>query len=202
MHFPRRWSEWLALAVALATGAIAFASYFFPKPWLSNLAQGVLKTTVLVSGGALLVASFNLIRRHWPKARQRDGGSLLLLAGFGVMFVTGLLPGGFLAGVGSWLYHWILAPGLAALFALLPIFLAVALFRHLSLRDVGGVLLFVGLVTVLLGQVPALTARIPFLAAARHDLFIAPVAAAFRGMLLGIALGSILALLRLTMLQK
>ncbi|HFQ95238.1 MAG TPA: hypothetical protein ENK30_01575 [Anaerolineae bacterium] len=202
MSFPRRWPQWLTLAVALTAGLLAFANYFFPQSFLNGPTQALLKTTVLVSGGALLLAAFHLAWRHWPKARQKDPGSLLLLAGFAGTFVAGLLPGGFLAGAGNWLYHWMLAPGMAAVFALLPIFLAVALIRHLSLRDVGGALLFLGLMAVLLGQIPGLTANVPFLAGMRHDILIAPAAAAFRGVLLGIAIGSILALLRYTLLRK
>ncbi len=202
MSPTRRWPQWLALAVAISAGLLAFANYFFPQSFLNAPAQALLKTTVLVSGGALLLAAFNLVWRHWSQARAKDPGSLLLLSGFAVMLGAGLLPGGFQTGPGNWLYRWALAPGMAALFALLPIFLAVALLRHLNLRDAGGFLLFLGLVFVLLGQIPGLTAYVPFLAGARHDILIAPAAAAFRGALLGIALGSILALLRYTLLRK
>ncbi|HID35157.1 MAG TPA: hypothetical protein EYP25_11445 [Anaerolineae bacterium] len=196
MSPTERWPRWLALVVAFAAGALTFANYFFPQSFLNAPAQALLKTAVLVSCGALLLAAFNLARRHWPQARQKDAGSLLLLGGFAVMFAAGWFPGGFQRGVGGWLYHWMLAPGMAAVFALLPIFLAYALLRHLSLRDAGGALLFLGLVAVLLGQTPGLISRIPFLAGMRHDILIAPAAAAFRGALMGVALAAILALFR------
>jgi len=202
MSPTRRWPQWLALVVALAAGTLTFANYFFPQSFLKTPTQALLKLSMLVSGGALLLAALNLGWRHWPKAREKDPGSLLLLGGFGMMFIAGMLPGGYLTGMGRWLYHWALAPGMAAVFALLPIFLAVALLRHLSLRDFGGILLFLSMVTVLLGQMPGLTTHIPFLAGARHDILIAPAAAAFRGILLGIAVGSILALLRSTLLRR
>ncbi len=195
MTFPfHRLPEWLAIILAFLSGLLAFSNYFFDLPWLVTPTQFLLKTVVLVSAAALTLAAFNLARRHVQRARQKDVGSLLLLAGFIVAFIAGLLPGGFQTGLGGWLYQWLLAPGMAAIFALLPIFLAYALFRRLSVRDLGGFLLFVGMVIVLVGQIPSLASNFPVVAAFRHDLLIAPVAAAFRGVLLGLAVGALLAI--------
>jgi hypothetical protein len=189
-----RLPEFLAIILAFVAGLLAFGNYFFDLPFLVAPTQFLLKTVVLVSGAALLMAAFNLAGRHARRAAQKDVGSALLIGGFIAAFVAGLLPGGFSSGLGGWLYQWLLAPGLAALFALLPIFLAYALFRHLSVRDLGGFLLFVGMIIVLLGQMPALASRFPILAAFRHDLLIGPAAAAFRGVILGLATGVILAI--------
>jgi len=189
-----RLPELLAIILAFLAGLLAFSNYFFDLPFLVTPTQFLLKTTVLVSGAALALAAFNLVGRHVRRVRRKDVGSLLVIAGFILAFVAGLLPGGFQTGLGGWLYQWLLAPGVAALFALLPIFLAYALFRHLSVRDLGGFLLFVGMVVVLVGQIPSLASNFPVLAALRHDLLIAPVAAAFRGVLLGLAVGVLVAI--------
>lgn len=189
-----RLPELLAIILAFLSGLLAFSSYFFDLPFLATPTQFLLKTTVLLSGAALVLAAFNLVGRHVQQVRQKDVGSLLLIAGFVVAFIAGLMPGGFRTGLGGWLYQWLLAPGVAALFALLPIFLAYALFRHLSVRDLGGFLLFAGMIVVLIGQIPSLASNFPVLAAFRHDLLIAPVAAAFRGVLLGLAVGVLLAI--------
>jgi hypothetical protein len=190
----RRLPEFLAILLAFLSGLLAFSNYFFKASFLVAPTQFLLKTVVLVSGAALVMAAFNLAWRHAGRAREKKVGSLLLIGGFVVTFVAGLLPGGFQAGLGGWLYQWLLAPGMAALFALLPIFLAYALFRHLSMRDLGGFLLFVGMVIVLIGQIPSLTSTFPILAALRHDLRTGPAAAAFRGVILGLAIGAILAI--------
>jgi hypothetical protein len=152
-----------------------------------------LKVVVLLTGAAILLAAFNLLRRHVQRVRRRDAGSLLLVGAFVVTFIAGLLPGEFKTGIGAWLYRWVLAPGLAAMFALLPIFLAYALYRHLSVRTVGGFLLFLGLIIVLLGQMPLLASFFPPATDIRHGVLIFPVAAAFRGVILGIATGVIMA---------
>ncbi len=190
----RRLPEFLAILLAFIAGAMAFGNYFFPDSFLTAPTQFLLKTVILVSGVALLLAAFNLAGRHVKRAKDGDVGSILLAVGFIVAFIAGVLPGGFQSGLGGWLYHWMLAPGMAAILALLPIFLAYALFRHLDVRDLGGFLLFLGLVIVLVGQIPSLVAAFPILAAFRHDLLIGPAAAAFRGVILGLATGVILAI--------
>jgi hypothetical protein len=191
-----RLPAWIGLGLALAAGLVLFVNYFFPLALLNAPAQFLLKTGMLTSAGALLLILVQLVRRHGPQARQRQPGSILLLTGFGIMFGAGLLSGRFDTGVEGWLYQWALAPGMAAIFALLPIFLIFALTRRLRIRDLGGFLFFLGMVFVLLGQMPGLSRVTPFFAATRHDIFIAPAAAAFRGVLLGLALGGILAILR------
>ena len=52
-----------------------------------------------------------------------------------------------------------------------------------------------GLILVLLGQIPWLAIRAPLLAELRQQLLAVPVAAAFRGVLLGLGLGAVLAVL-------
>ncbi len=190
-----RLPELLALILAFVSGILAFSNYFFQLPLLVAPTQFLLKTTVLVSGAALMIAAINLLWRHMKRTASGDVGSILLVTGFIVAFVAGLLPDGFHGGVGGWLYQWVLAPGMAAVFALLPIFLAYALYRHLSVREIGGFLLFLGMIIVLLGQMPSLIAYFPFLAAFRHDLLIGPTAAAFRGVIFGVATGVVLAIL-------
>ena len=138
---PKRLPEFLAVILAFIAGVMAFGNYFFQASFLREPTQFLLKVVILVSGAALLMAAFNLVTRHAIRAKNRDVGSALLLVGFAGAFVAGLMPGGFLTGPGGWLYQWLLAPGMAAIFALLPIFLAYALLRHLSVRDLGGFLL-------------------------------------------------------------
>ena len=185
----------IAVALAFFSGLFVFASYFWGLSFLASTSQFLLKTVVFVSGVALLLAALNLARRHVRRLQNRDWGSWLLVGGFGVAFAAGMTPGGFQTGAGRWLYHWLLAPGMAAVFALLPIFLAYALFRHLTLRDFGGFLLFVGMVVVLLGQMPSLAAQFPLLAELRRDILIGPGAAVFRGVILGLSIGVVSAIL-------
>ncbi len=181
----------LALALGVIAGAIVFLNYFAPVPPLSSLAQPVLQAVVLLTAAALLFGSLNLLARHLRRLRH-GRASVAVVVGFLLAFAGGLLPQGYDAGWGRWVLDWLLIPGLAALFALLPIFLAFALYQRLRLRDLGMLVFAVGLLLVLFGQTPALA---PYLAGIRHNLLVGPAAAAWRGVLIGLALGVILAAL-------
>jgi hypothetical protein len=188
---------WRVLAILIGSvgGVVVFLQYYFPNSTtLNSLAQPFLQWVVLLTAASLVLAIGNLLTRH---IRQLPGQYLsgFLIVGFLVMFVAGLLPKGYTDGLGQWLYHWLLAPGMAALFALLPIFLVYALIQRLHIRDIGALLFAIALLLVVLGQTPLLVDKLPVLAAIRHDILIAPVAAVFRGILIGLALGVILTIL-------
>lgn len=179
--------------VAGAAGVVAFLNYFLPGTAITLLAQPLLQAVVLLTALALLLASTRLVVRHLLQIR-RSPASIALVGGFALALVAGLLPEGFEGGVGAWLYQWLLGPGLAAVFALLPIFLIYALWR-LRLGDVGLVLFALSLLLVLLAQTPWLAAHFPALAMVRHNLLVGLGAAVFRGVLIGLAVGLILAAL-------
>lgn len=180
--------------VAGAAGVVAFLNYFLPGTAITLLAQPLLQAVVLLTALALLLASARLVVRHLLQIR-RSPASTALVGGFVLALVAGLLPEGFEGGVGAWLYQWLLGPGLAAVFALLPIFLIYALWRQLRLDDVGLVLFALSLLVVLLAQTPWLAAHFPALAMLRHNLLVGLGAAVFRGVLIGLAVGLILAAL-------
>ena len=191
----KRLPELLSVLLALFAGVVVFINYLFHPSLLAAVTQFFLKVTVLTAGAALLMAAFNLLQRHVRRIPQKNVGSLLLTVAFIITFVAGLLPGEFRMGLGAWVYHWLLAPGLAALFALLPIFLAYALYRYLSVRTLGGFLLFLGLIVVLLGQIPSLIPFVPQMTEIRYAFITIPAAIAFRGVILGLSAGVILAVL-------
>ncbi len=184
----------LAGIVAGVAGVVVFLNYFLPGTAITQVAQPVLQAVVLLTAVGLLLASARLAVRHLLQIR-RSPASIALVAGFVLALAAGLLPDGFEGGAGAWIYQWLLGPGLAAVFALLPIFLVYALWRHLRLRDAGMVLFALSLVAVLLAQTPWLAAQIPPLAVVRHNLLVGLGAAVFRGVLIGLALGIILAAL-------
>ncbi len=182
----------LALLVGAFAGLIVFVYYFWPSPTIGRVAAAALDTALLLVAAAMLYAAFFLAWRHARRARY-ERLSVLTLVGFALAFGGGLL-GGFQQGMGGWMFRWVISPGLAAVFALLPIFLAYALYRHLDTRDVGMAIFAVSFLVVMLGQAPALSERIPLLAAMRHHVLVGPTAAVFRGMLIGLALGLVIAI--------
>lgn len=178
----------IAFWLGILTAVILFLQYFVPVPWLNHLAQPLLVWIIALTAAAFVLAAVHLWGKHISKMTESASSALLVL-GFAGALIAGLLPQGYEAGLGQWLYRWLIAPGLAALFALLPIFLAYALYKHLQLRSIGSVLLALTLVLVLLGQIPLIAERLPLLAALRHDILIAPAAVAFRALIILLAVG-------------
>ncbi|NOX62227.1 MAG: hypothetical protein GXP42_09835 [Chloroflexi bacterium] len=183
----------LALLVGAFAGLVVFIYYFLPSPTMSQAAGIVLDAVLLLVAAAMFLAAFHLVWRHAGRVAQTRL-SALVLAGFALAFAGGLLDG-YQQGLGGWIFRWVISPGLAAVFALLPIFLAYALIRHLNTRELGMALFALSFLVVLLGQTPMLAERFPLLAAMRHNVLIGPATAAFRGLLLGLALGLVLALI-------
>ena len=195
MTFRNALAQRLALILAIFAGGLVFLDYFTVIPALRTPTQIILKTVMLTSAAALALAAFNLLLRHARQIRTRNPESVLLTAGFIIMFGAGFLPSAYRAGLGHWLYEWLLAPGMAATFALLPIFLAYALFRRLDIRSLGGILLFLAFVVVLLGQIPWFSHALPWLATIRRLTLVDGASVAFRGVLMGIAMGVLITLL-------
>ena len=181
-----------AIVIALSGAILVFIQYFFPTWPLATWAQPLLQWVILLTAAAILFATAHLFVRYVRQVPEKPV-SVLVLVAFTVTFGAGLLPE--LVEVNTWLYRWLLAPGLAALFALLPIFLIYAIYTRLHLRDLGALLFAGSLLLVLIGQTPLLAAEVPFLAAIRHDILIGPTAAVFRGVLIGLALSIILSVM-------
>ncbi|MCO6449695.1 MAG: hypothetical protein J5I90_02790 [Caldilineales bacterium] len=183
----------ISLVIGAIAGGIVFLYYFLPSPVLSGLAQPLLDLVVILAAAGLLFAGLHLLGRHAARAAGSPL-SLVVVAAFLATFIASTLPGGFSQRLGEWIYRWLLAPGLAATFALLPIFLAYALYRRARVRELGMLLFLLSFIVVLLGQLPYVAETLPALAEIRHSLLTGMTAAVFRGILIGMAVAIILAL--------
>jgi hypothetical protein len=84
----------VAVALAIAAGLIVLLGYFFPA--LGSLQAMLLNWAVVVAGMAALVGVFNLISVHADKVRRRERGgpySALLLVCLVATFLFGLVLG-------------------------------------------------------------------------------------------------------------
>ena len=160
------------------------------------------ETVVALGAVTLLLGVLNVVLLHVRRIRLGESEwsfSLLLLLALVGTFVTGVVaPTGVFSPIVSWLFDHLIAPGQAALFALLPFFLAVAAWRYLRIDRQGGGWMLVGALLMILIQMPAsagglLLGDIPLLAA----LLGAPITAMMQGVLLGGALTLLAAALRL-----
>jgi hypothetical protein len=183
----------LSVALAVWTGGIVLLHYFWPVGPVREAAQPVLRTVVLLSGMVLVLAAARLVVHHGRRWRQPESAAFLV--GAGLSLGTGLLPGGYEAGPGWWVYAWLLRSGWAALLALVPLFLLAALYRRLRMDEPAAFLFVAGLVLMLVAQMPAALAIWPWLAGLRHALLSWLVAPVLRGVLIGLSLGVVWRLL-------
>jgi hypothetical protein len=185
-------------AFAIAAGLIVLLGYFFPDQ-LGSLRIILLDWAVIIAGVAILVGIFNMAAVQMEKFRSRQKGGA-----YGLLLVLSLLITFF--GFGFWLgpehpgmllaVNAIIVPVEASLMAILAITLIYASIRLLRRRvDVMSVVFLVTAVVFLIlimptpfGPVPGDRAMLDFL-----GMFSGGGA---RGLLIGIALGTLLTGLR------
>ena len=191
----------VSTAVAISAGMIVLLGYFIPIPLLQNVCTLLLGWAVALTGVVALIGIFNLVATHWRKLRapkQRDFYSPLLILSFVVTLAAGLVLGPANANFQK-VVTSIQVPVEATVMALLAITLTVASLRLLQRRKGLVSLLFVlsALVFLLVGGgFLAVGESIPPLQMVLSALNWLPTAGA-RGLLLGIALGSLTAGLRI-----
>lgn len=193
----------IAALVAIGTGLIVLLGYFVQVPLLVALQTLLLGWAVILAGVALLVGILNLVSVHWnkmrsPHERERDRYSVFLLLAFAITLVAGLV----LTPLHDQYRQVVLsiqAPVEISLLALLAISLAYASLRLYQRRGgimasifIASVVFFLLVSSGIFGDPAAAPMASGFYGAFNR----LPVAGA-RGILLGIALGSITTGLRI-----
>lgn len=182
-------------AIAIAAGVIVLLGYFIPTPILTTLRSTFIEWAVIVVGIAGLIAILNLVRIHWKKltsSRSHDYFSLVLLAGFLLTLGAGLILTPSDTGFQRTVTH-IQVPIEASLMGVLVITLTVASIRLFQRRKGWmGVIFAISTVVflVLASGLLAIGDQVPLLKDLLAAVNMLPIAGA-RGILLGIALGSL-----------
>jgi len=201
----------VAAALAIAFGLVVLLSFFVPagsdNPALNGLL--VLRTVLInwavtLAAFATLVAILAMVSSHCRKFRAQrnpDRYSIFMLVGFVVTLALGALAYGISGDVAGFqqVVNAFQVPIESSLMALLAVTLTVAAFRLLRRRK--GLLPIVFVISVLLflllnSGLLASSENVPFVGEFLAVLQFLPVAGG-RGILLGIALGSLMAGLRI-----
>jgi len=174
-------------------GLIVLLSFIFPE--LTALRVVLINIAVLVAGLALLLGFVRLLNLHLRRVRQRRSGySLVALITALIVFVV-LVADRFLnLGATPWVFNAIIAPMQASLGALLAIFLGAAAVRMAQRRRTWGTVWFLlSAMVVLLTQIPvsADSILLPI-----RQFVDALAMGGLRGLLLGVALGTLAVALR------
>jgi hypothetical protein len=190
----------LSTAIAIGSGLLVLAGAFLPIPALQAVRGTLLGWAVIVAGVAGLIAIFNLLGVHWRRlntARNRDFYSLFFLLAFVITFVIGFVLGPDNANFQKVVTH-IQIPVEASLMAVLTVSLTMASIRMFRRRTGWMPYLFAGSAIVFLiisSGYLSVGQNLPLVKDALAAINTLPVAGA-RGILLGIALGSLTAGIR------
>ena len=189
-------------AITLGVGIIVLLSLFFEDDNLTVARLALVNWVVIIAGLALLVGFLHLMLVHLRKVAAKTAGwpyGVLTVISALAVLVLGLLEGPqavFEAtSVTQLLFRGVLVASQASLAGLMVFFLLYAAVRLLRTRSQpSSVLFLVVVIVVLLGWVP-LVQNTP-LPGLRNWLFEVPVVAGARGILLGVALGTVMVGLR------
>jgi len=205
----------ISVAIAIGVGIIVLLGYFFgtnasgESTILGILRDYFLQGAVVVAGIALLVGVFNLASTHAKKIRQGDGSvySTITVLALLITLLVGLYDLVMTYWQGApglqwtrWLFENIQLPIETSLMAVLVVSLTFAATRLLVRRFsfMSGV--FVLFVFVLLiTAIPAVAARVGLIAEIRSWILGVPAVGGARGILLGVALGTIATGIRILM---
>jgi hypothetical protein len=192
----------ISTAVAMAIGLLVLAGALIPTPLLIAVRQVFLEWAVVLAAVALLIGIANLFSVHWRKITQSKPGSLYSAVLIVALVATLAIVGWFgpTHAYSLWLFNYIQIPVEGSLMALLSVILLYGGVRLLRRRfNVFSAVLLVSAIAVLFASAPWLSFEIPGLSDLRNWIAQVPAAAGARGILLGIALGSLTTGLRILM---
>lgn len=180
--------------IAVISGLIVLFGYFFPG-LLGGIQSVLIGWAIIIAAFALLLGIINLVIVHWKKTATEGPNSIYSIVLLISLFIT-IIVAGFSGPAGSWtlwIFNTFQVPVEVSLLAVLAVVLVYAGARLLSRRPKWYTILF--LVTVLLvlaGSAPLfLAGESAPLGALRSWLSQVPAVAGARGLLLGVALGTV-----------
>jgi hypothetical protein len=187
-------SRVVSVAVAMAVGLLVLSGYFVNESSIDAVGAYLVRTASIVAAFALLLGLINLTAAHVNKIRSRGRGwgySLFLLGALAATLTLGFGTGGPASAWMKGLFECVLFPLEATMYSLLAFFFVLAAYRAFRVRSFESALFVLFGVIVLLGQMPVSTILWDQLPALKDWVFDVPVLAGMRGILLGVALGTL-----------
>ena len=195
----------LSTAIAIASGVLVLAGYFFTQKadgqasLLTYIRLALLSWAIILAGFAVFIGLINLFQVHFKKIQQKQKGSfysLLLVISLAATFLFGLVS----PDQAQIVFNTVQKPVEKSLLALLAVTLTYAGIRLLRRRfNLLSVIFLVTALLILLGTSP-----LPFLGDipglsdwVRPFITQVMAAAGARGILLGVALGTLTTGLRI-----
>lgn len=190
----------LPLAICFIIGVSMIVQFFIPHPTSLEFASMIYKWIIVLMAFALVLAIGNLIRHHGEKIRRRKEDwpySIVTLAGMVAMAAIGLTWGIGPESLYQKIFLNVMAPLGGTMFALLAYYMASAAYRAFRARSLEATLLLVSAFIVMIGFMPFGQYLHPRFPAFAEWVMTVPNMASQRGILLGVAFGSIATALKI-----
>ncbi len=192
----------LLSVIALATAIIVLIDFFVDSPIVNQAGALLTEGAVVLAAFAMILGLLNLLFVHMARMRTKEPGwpySAVLIVAVVVMLALGL--GGPGSAPVTWVFRYVYSPLQATIFSLLAFFIVTAAYRAFRVKSWETALFAAAGLIVLIGQIPLaekLWQQFPVL---KEWVLVVPATAGMRGILLGVALGTILAGLRVLLLM-
>lgn len=189
----------IPVAIAIGVGLIVLLGQFIANPALEVVVGVLVAWGALIAAFALLLGIVNLAVFHSKRIWKREAQmpfSILILATALVVFLL-VAPSGGAGTAAQWVMRYLYQPLEASFLALLVFFIGTAVFRALRVRTWEMGLFALSALVVLIGSAPFMQILSPLIPAVRDWVMNVPVLAGVRGILLGVALGTMATGLRL-----
>ncbi|MBI5877525.1 MAG: hypothetical protein HZB53_07740 [Chloroflexi bacterium] len=186
------------VAVMVGAGLVTLLGQFTDALLLGELSRTFVQWAGILFAFALMLGLWNLLAVHLRRVRAREAGwpdSLVLIGTAFVVLCAGL--NGVSAPSLQWIFQHVQAPLESAMLALLVFFMGGAVVRALRARGRGVAFMLLTAAIVLLGQLPLMERFGREFADARAWIISVPMTAGMRGIVLGVALGTLATGLRL-----
>jgi hypothetical protein len=187
---------------AVIPGIIVLLGYFLEIPVLLELRTMFLQWAVILTAVALLVGVVNLVSVHWRKISKEETGWVYSITLVISLVITVLVLGitGPTSAWSLWIFNNIQIPIESSLMAILAVVLVLAVARMFSRRlNIFTIIFVLTIFVVLIGSITIPFINIPGLREIRAWVMQVWAMAGARGILLGVALGTIATGLRVIM---
>ncbi|MBM3187626.1 MAG: hypothetical protein FJZ90_02770 [Chloroflexi bacterium] len=197
----------LPALVTVLCGLLMLGDFFIPDPQMDALGAALAEGVTVLAAFALVLGALNILATHMRRVfGAPQAGTVRTSRGLSLVLVLALLITA-AAGVSrpssaafAWIFEYIHVPLHSSMMALLSFFVVSAAYRSFRLRNLEAFVLAGTSLLVLLVQVPlgpALSAKLAILG---DWIYSVPVAGGMRGILIGIALGTMATSLRVLFL--
>ena len=185
--------KWIPIFIATGSGLLTLAGYLFPDTGLASYRDQLVEWAVIISAFALILGVFNVLRVHGQRILKSEQGqvySLVLVVAALLSWIPPLVYGP-MDGLTQGMLNYVITPLGGALAALVVFTLTLAVVRLFRHRRTPYSLLFILVVILtLLGTTPL--RGFEWLSDIRSWLIEVPGMAGVRGLLLGVALGTVI----------